>query len=483
MASKSFNENYRSGLVLINNPIQLGSAFAAAFVVCAIVEKMYATAGEVSNTFFRALFPAVSEEVLVLGTLSLCLTLGTSLIPNLADYQDWAIMCDWAQACLLFMAVTFVVIVSAIAGIFNKTIQRFDKFETQRLGTRGLDVDDREQLFTLAVNKFKFSLRACGFDKPVFLARYLRPIGERNVVSVANLTWKVWLALSGMVVLNALRTKLVDAAVGGDGVLNVASFIIVCGYGPLLLYIQVHRQLVRRCGQYLEIGAAEAATVAASMDPNNGALSAVGLSSAGRNVNDAAAAFVVSRADLDDPTAFLVWQSLPTTILILQVSFFFLVWFGAVFFLSMMYRVFTFNIGLALLFFVAAVAPLVIYCMMCPWTFIIVAILSSLGTCLNEGRVRRVQRERADELNQFLHGSAASGGGAREGRRSPEQAAADAEQRGGGGDGAGGDSSTHRVRVRKVARRPIVFDDEAMSRLVVEAQRNALNERDQLDNA
>lgn len=472
MSSKQFHEQYHAGQTVIQNPIQLGSAFASAFIVCAIVEKLYATANDVSNNFFKVLFPAVSEEVLVLGTLSLFLTFFSSLVPNLSRYEEWAVMCDWAQASLLFMAVMFVVVVSAIAVIWNKTLGRFEKFETQRLGTRGIEVDEREQLFTLAVNKFKHAMRAYGYQKPVFLSRYLRPIGEAIVVKVANLSWKTWLALSGMVVLNALRTKIVDVIIGGDGILNVATFIIVCGYGPLLLYQWVHRRLTQRCEQFLQLGAAEAATIAASMDPNNGALSAVGLSSAGRDVGDAAAAMSTSRMDLEDPTAFLVWQSHATTITILQIAFFYLVWFSSVFFLSMMYQVFTFNVGLALFFFVLAISPMTIYCMQCPSTFIIVALLSSLGTCLDESQIRRCQRERQAEMAKFIHGD--DGDDRKTSRPSQRENTPDARAENDDGGGA----NRSRVLVRKANRRPIELNDEEMSRLVVEAQQSVLGTQD-----
>ena len=488
MSSKSFHEQYLSGKTVIENPIQLGAAFSCAFIVCAIVEKLYATANDVSSTFFKVLFPAVSEEVLVLGTLSLCLTFGSSLVPNLGAHEEWAVMCDWAQACLLFMAVMFVVVVTTIAVIWNKTINRFEKYETQRLGTRGIEVDDKEQLFTLAINKFKMSMRAFGYPKPVYFSRYLRPIGEKNVVLITNLTWKAWLALSGMVVLNALRAKTVDVIVGGDGVLNVASFIAVCGYGPLFLYMWVQRRLTQRCQQFLQIGAAEAAAVAASMDPNFSALAAVGLVADGRSAEEAAHTVAASRMDLEDPTAFLIWQSHATTITIVQISFFFLVWFGSVFFLSMMYRIFTFNVGLALFLFVLAVAPLIIYCMMCPWTFVIIAMLSSIGTCLDQAHIRRCQRERALEMTKFLHGedgskrasAGAAGGGAAGGAAAGEHGD---RGTGGGADGREGSAekahNSRPVAFRHVSRRPIEFNDEEMSRLVVEAQTAALRQQRQ----
>ena len=101
----------------------------------------------------------------------------------------------------------------------------------------------------------------------------------------------------------------------------------------------------------------------------------------------------------------------------------------------------------------------------------IVAILSSLGTQLDEGQIRRVQRERDLELSRFTSGDNSKDGANNNNkdRNSPYRDDAASPHH----------HSPSSSSIRRVTRRPIEFNDEEMSRIVYETQRKVHAENSQ----
>jgi hypothetical protein len=384
MSTLELSSLYSSGDIILQNPIESSAIFLVVVVMCSCIEYLFALAGEVDSKFFRQMFDTIAEEVLVVGSLSLLLTFGSSVIQSLPS--SWSVMFQWAHICLLFMGIMFVVLLVLVLFFVFSGNSRWKKFESTGLknGLEGVSLRQRD--FAYAIDKFNLALRAFGFEAgEVTLSSYLLKAEKRNLISLGNLSWKSWLALSTIVVLNALRTKVItrifpdpdpynpDIILDETGnVVNVASFIVICGYGTLLIFLAIHRRMQRRFRQYLMLSQTKTRVEG----------------------NDLAEPINVTKLDLDDPQSFLLWQSTTNSITLIQAVLMFLVWYSAVFFLNMVYQTFTFNIGFTLLFLVTGIVPLIVFVVVAPWTLTAIAILSTLGTNLNENWVKSLIQEK-----------------------------------------------------------------------------------------
>lgn len=377
MSTGDFASLYTSGDLILQNPIESSSIFLIVVVVCASIEYLFALGEEIDSKFFREMFSTMSEEVLVIGVLSLMLTFGSSVIPTLP--LQWAVMFDWAHICLLFMGLMLVGLICLVSlNVFSHN-KAWAKFETNKITYSGDTHSSREQRFKMAYEKFHIALKAHGYGTDIPFAEYVLRGEKRNLIALGNLSWKSWLALSTIVVLNAMRTRAVpqhpsqtdpnDLLNETDNLINIAMYIGVCGYGTLALFLAIHLRLQLRFRQYLML------TTGGNEGQRPGGL-------------DEPLAPTIN--DLDDPQSFLLWQSETQSMAMVQAVLMFLVWYMAVFGLNMMYRTFTFNVGFTILILGAAIAPLVTFLAMVPWTLTTIAILSSLGTSLNEEWVKSI---------------------------------------------------------------------------------------------
>lgn len=359
---------YSNGDVILSSPIESSTIFLLIVVVSASIEYLFGIAREVDSDFFRQMFGAITEEVLVVGVLSLLLTFVSSLISSLPS--QWELMFKWAHICLFFMATIFIVVVCGVLVASLSQHKAWKKFELSRMKVAE-SFDGREQKFKLSWEKFCVALRAYGYDTQVSFASYVFRSERLNLVALTNLTWKSWLALSVLVVLNALRTKLIPTTHNpddpaqvlsdNDALLNIIAFLLLCGLGILIVFFYIHFTLQQRFRQYLML------TITKHGDPS--------------------APLVVRKTDLDDPQSFLLFQSLPSTIAALQMLLVCLVWYLSVFFLNLMYTTFSYNFGLTIVIIVAAISPAIVFVAFIPWTITTVSILSTLGTNLQEAYI------------------------------------------------------------------------------------------------
>jgi hypothetical protein len=441
--SSDLSALYSSGDVILENPIESSAILLIVVVVCASIEYIFALGKEVNSKFFRELFSTLSEEVLVVGVLSLLLTVAASMVSSLPD--QWSIMLDWVHVCLLFMAVLLIILLTAVAvGVIN-SYKSWTKFEGQRMRSSPESHSAREVVFRKAHEKFVACMKVYKLDpRDVSLSQYLLKHTKMHLVTLGNLSWKSWLALSSIVVLNALRTKLIPQTPSATDInqvldttneaINIASFIAVCGYGSLTIFLIVHFRLSRRLVQYLTLNTSAQAESGGVIDKADG-------TSAGDEplLNE-------RETFLEDSQTFLVWRSTESTMAVIQAVFIFLVWYGAVFFLNALYHTFAQNIGLTLLLICGALAPIVVFIALVPWTLTIVAILGSFGTNLNIEAI--TSQSPAGATGSGSKAGAAAGGG------SPS-AAADGEE----------DDDKPRVVVETKPLRPVLLDDGDLMRL------------------
>ena len=246
----------------------------------------------------------------------------------------------------------------------------------------------------MACGKFREAARVFGFDPTdVPFSLYLLKAVKQNVVLLGNLTWKSWLALSTIVVLNALRTKITprhpsatdpdELLDESDKIINALTFIVLCGYGSLALFLYVYFSLQRRLRQYLMLHRSNAE-----------AGEAAGEGGVTVSDNQLTVQPVRTKTDLDDPQSFLLWQNSTSTMSVLQIAFMFLVWYTAVFFLNIFYESTTFNIGFAVLFVIMALLPVAVFIISCPWLLLTISMLTHLGANLNAEWVTQILQSR-----------------------------------------------------------------------------------------
>jgi hypothetical protein len=379
MASRgtSFATLYASGDIILTNPIESSTIFLLVVFGSACIEYLFGLAREVESKFFRVMLDAINEEVLVVGILSLLLTFGSSVLRSLPD--QWLVMFEWAHMCLFFMAIMFIVLVCSLLLAVFTGHRTWKKFETSRMKNPNEQVSGREQKFRLAWGKFQLALKAFGFRTDVSFSWYLLKTEKEILFLLTDLSWKSWLALSTIVILNALRTKLVPTEdTDANKLINIVTFVAFCGYGTLGLFLWLHFRLQHRFRQYLLLNSGK------------------GRSDEGNIASELSA----TKADLDDPRSFLVWQNINGTISVLQATLMFLVWYSSVFFLNLVYEAFALNFLLAIAITATAMLPLCVWVVMCPWTLLTITTLSSLGINLDEVIVRGLELGHTDQQEE-----------------------------------------------------------------------------------
>eukprot|EP00744_Colponema_vietnamica_P019122 GILI01027041.1.p1 GENE.GILI01027041.1~~GILI01027041.1.p1 ORF type:complete len:306 (-),score=41.76 GILI01027041.1:66-941(-) len=211
---------------------------------------------------------------------------------------------------------------------------------------------------------------------------YLSKLMRKNVVSLTDLTWVSWLCLATFVVLNALRTEafrrlseyrdenLDDDYTIGQRLILYLSFIVIIGYGVLVLFLIMHKILSNRLTQFL------------AMTENSSGGGAGGIQA--RLLDGGARA-----ADsLDDSRAYLFRRSLEVTLEMLQILLLALLWYVSTFVLSFSYPIVNSMPDYAAPIIVAAILPVVIVMILMPWTLMLITILGSLGNNLDENTIQ-----------------------------------------------------------------------------------------------
>ena len=136
----------------------------------------------------------------------------------------------------------------------------------------------------------------------------------------------------------------------GDRLINVASYILVVGYGTLVTFPVMHSILGARLKSF--------AMEPIAKDEGGGEIS------------------IKSSAKL------LFFESFDTTCHIFQCTILILEWYFAVFVLGMAYEIWRTYSLFALVFFGAATAPVAIFIVVFPWTITMISMLRSLGSDL-----------------------------------------------------------------------------------------------------
>eukprot|EP00760_Papus_ankaliazontas_P030851 PhM_4_TR504/c0_g1_i1/m.42190 len=374
----AFSQVYSSGDIILENPIEGGSIMLFVIGVSAALEYLLDTAGEVRNKYFRVMFDALCEEITVVGLLSLLLSFSESILHNLPD--RWLKIFNWAHMCLFFMAISLIIIIGILLVAVISQGRKWMDFEVTTLHQaegRKNHFRGKENFFFLAHSKFYECLSLGGYKdedvEKILFSDYLQKAERACLVRLTDLSWRSWLALTTLIIVNALRTKFIPIeGYDSDGnpiltqyerVVNLVTYISFCGYVPLVLFILVYRRLNLRLHQYL------------SYDP----ASQPGGGSAPTSLHE-----------LYDPRSFLFWQSTDATLTVIQVFILFFEWYFSVFAMSLLYTSLTKLDVVYRLFILLAFVPVIVFLYMVPWLLSVVAILSFLGSNLDSEIVEKI---------------------------------------------------------------------------------------------
>jgi hypothetical protein len=381
---------YSSGEIIIANPLESSSVLLVVVLLCACMEYLFTLAGEIKGKFFHQMFDTISEEILVVGVLSLLLSFGSSIPSSIP--ASWCIMLQWTHVCLLFMGVFFVLMLVSMVFVMHRHHTTYRKFEINRISNKAFELNTAELSYKHAYQQFRLCCQAYSIQEDLELvcfSDYVLKTEKEQLVTVGDLTWRSWLGLTVMVVINASRTRvpaLIDALGDQKDTVDIATFIFFMGMVPMLVFLKISSTLSSRLSQFLDKRGVTSSVAARERetlldDPLLGG----GADGAGNPDGGSA----IRPSDLEDPRSFLLWQTPETTLAILQMVFLAIVWYGAVFCLNMLYVTFTLpSIYLTLLFVISCLIPVFVLTMFLPRTLFNVALLSSLGSCFNEARVR-----------------------------------------------------------------------------------------------
>lgn len=439
---------YSSGHIVIANPIESSSIFLVVVLLCACMEYLFTLAGEVKSKFFQQMFETVSEEILVVGVLSLLLSFGSSIPGSIPE--SWCVMIQWTHVCLLFMGMFLVLSLSLMVFVTFTRSESHKKFEINKITAKSFELNDAEVRYKLAFQHFRLCCVVFGITEDldvVYFSDYVLKTQKVQLIQLADLTWRSWLALVVMVVVNACRTR-IPALVSGLGdhtnTVDIATYIALLGFLPMGALLWLNRMLRSRFDQFIERRGVTASVDRESANHLEDQL--LTLDGAGVELQEHRSRFRPS--DLEDPRSYLLWQTPASTMAIVQIMFLAIVWYGAVFCLNMLYITFVLpSIYLTLIFIVAAFVPVIVMIVFLPPTLFLVALLSSLGSCFNDARVRAMISVAKGDTAASLKNDGA-GDGSREGPKV----------------GAVGDKPQRIVAVKKPPP-PLLIDDQALYRL------------------
>lgn len=470
---QDFAKVYFSGELIIRQPIEATTIYLIAVILASAIEYLFGMADRVNSKFFLALFEVQTEETLVFGILILLLVFVSSMIADMPE--NWAVVFTWAEMSVVFMGIWFVGLTSTVALLTAKLAKELDNFETTRMGGGGdpkETIKPQERLFSFACTRFKMSMLAYGYDKPLVFAKYMFRIQKKLICGLGDLSWKVWLSMAVPSVFNAVRGGAMDGA-EDSGNATIALFIFWQGGLPLLLFGLVYRKLKLGLEEYLEKDHEQLAYRVKALDAN---------------FADAMEGDVepFTKEELTDPKQFLIWSSLENTLSVVQICLIQITWYGAILVVTMYAKIFSQNGGVAFVMFCGSLIPPVVFCSLMPWTLTVIAILSSLERELDEQAVvashDRLEKDGLAKLLVVTNKAAEADKKKQEfsvNNTTAIQEALDAKLAEEAAK-ARKDASVDewgRPLAKKLASRPLVMDDNAVMRMHVTRQK-ALEERE-----
>lgn len=337
-------------------PVEGTAIFVAVVLSAAVVEYVIDVLMAIENDYFQKVYSSVREETIVCSILTMLMIFAKSV----GTLQPkWVLMLNYAVLGLFFMVLFFVVIIGGSVMSLRLEVSKWRRFE----GTR-IDADPmlsyKEIIFKACRDRFRESLALHDVksSNDVMFTDYMQRMQRFTVAAITDLSWKSWLALAVMVIINGVRSRITTGSQTGvarlsraDRTINVSTYIGVVGYGTLLIYMVVHFMLQMRLRSF-----AQASITSKDADGN---------------------------VEVSSSQARLFFSRFATTSHIFQCTVLVLEWYLSVFALGMAYEISQEYGYLAILIFASAVLPMFIFVWMFPWTITMITILNGLGADLD----------------------------------------------------------------------------------------------------
>jgi hypothetical protein len=364
-AAAADEKNIYSGPdLVVLYPVEGTGIFATVVLGASLVEFLIAYLMGIDNDYFQLVYKCVAEETIVCSLLTLVMIFAKSL----GTLQPkWVMMLNYAVLSLFFMVVFFVGIIGSVVIVLHLRMKRWHAFEES---TR-IDVDPKlsshELLYKQCRDRFRESIvgKDLKYIPDMKFHGYMQRMERFTVAEITDLSWKSWVALAVIVVVNGVRAR-ITTGTGGNTVLtttdrsiNVASYIGFVGYGALALYVVTHYLLYFRLRAFASTPAAK--------------------------VNE-----LTHQIELLSSRRLLYFADFRTTAQVFQCSVLILEWYLAVFVLGMGFEVYRTYAYVSIVIFAAAVLPLLTFVYMFPTTITTITILNSLGEDLNVTEVQAV---------------------------------------------------------------------------------------------
>lgn len=348
---------YQSGDVMLQNPVESCLIFVAVILASAVLEWILNRGKRIDNKYVRLLVEMLTQEISIVGALALFLMLAVSLIPQQYLKQRYVTLFTWANSCLFFMTLAFVVTMGYLLALSSMTVRTWRVFEEGRMDTEeDTKLSRREKLFKAAFTRYKIDLKSKtklgAADVPFH--DYLAVQQRKVLVRLSDLSYRTWLSLSIIVIANLMRSRLSpygkdtsESSRIGNTVLFIAS--IGCGtlgiFAVFFVVLQIRMFKLFLRGEALE-----------HLDP----LSQLPFGTAKRSIE------------------------------FLQIVAMSMNWFVALFATGIADEIGHLSkstiAGLSIMF----MAPVALYLMLLPWTIMSVTILSSLGSGMSEHDIYRI---------------------------------------------------------------------------------------------
>lgn len=392
----SFNSTtiYSSGDVVLMFPVETTTISLVVFLAAAIFEFIIDTVGGAQNKYFRVMFNAIVQQVMIVGVLILAL-LFTQTVYNWPPI--WVFMFKWSMMCLFAMITIFILQIVFLLWLATRSATTWEQFESTKMDAEGADLSGWEAQYKLSSYKFFDALKAYGYNSSngVRFSQYLSKVIRRNVFSMTSVNWVSWICLATVVVVNGLRAEasmklsLINTEdVSGQlndwqRFVNYFSFVLLVGYVAMGIFLALFVTLIRRLDNFLEgtrSSAVQAAAVATSRRALYGANASAPL---------AGGETTVTIDSLDDPRSYLFRRSLDATLELVQATMLITQWYFATFVLGFVYQlIFLVSLPYSVPVLVLGVVPIVVPMIFTPRLLLVVTILGSLGTNLDEYAVQ-----------------------------------------------------------------------------------------------
>ena len=116
-----------SGDVVISNPKESAALFALIVILSVLLENLISSLREHRSKHVKLLFLQLSEEVLIVGTISLLFVFVVQTVDNMP--ARWILLFRWTQTVLFFLVVFFVCGIIFISWLIHFWLAKFDDIE------------------------------------------------------------------------------------------------------------------------------------------------------------------------------------------------------------------------------------------------------------------------------------------------------------------------------------------------------------------